>query len=72
MKQTAAMPSISTTMAKFSTSKAIAPKNFNKMKNGTLVDIIRYYYNDNPKGLTGFNKTKLVEEVMKLYAPTGP
>ena len=42
------------------------------MNNGTLVDIIRYYYNVKPKGLTDFNKTKLVEDVMKLNAPTGP
>ena len=38
------------------------------MNNVTLVDIVRYYYNANPKVLNGFNKTKLVEEVMKLNA----
>ena len=41
------------------------------MNNETLVYIIRYYYNYNCKVITGFNKRKLVEEVMKLHAPTG-
>ena len=72
MNRTAAMPSLSTTKAKFRTGEATAPKDFDKTNNGTLVDIIRYYYNDKPKGLTGFNKTNLVEDVMKLYAPTRP
>ena len=66
------MPSLSNTMAKFSNGEATVPKDFDNMNNGNLVDIIRYYYNANTKGLTGFNKTKLVEEVMKLNAQTGP
>ena len=65
------MPSLSTTMAKFSKGEATAPKYFYKMKTVNLVDIIRYYYNSNPKGLTGFNKINLVENIMKLYPPTG-
>ena len=72
MKWTADIPSLSTTKANFSTGEATVPKNFDKTNNGTLVDIIRYYYNVKPKGLTDFNKTKLVEDVMKLNAPTGP
>ena len=42
MKQTEDMPSLSTAMAKFSTGEATVPKYFDKMNNGTLVDIISY------------------------------
>ena len=40
MKQTAAMPSLSNTMAKFSNREATVPKEFDNMNNGTIVDIM--------------------------------
>ena len=72
MKRTEAMTIISTITAKFSTGEATAPKDFYKMNNGTLVDIIKDYYNYNPKGLTGLNEPILVGDVMTLYSPIGP
>ena len=72
MNQTATMPSLLIIMAKFRTGKATVSKDFDKMNNGTLVGIIVYYYNSRPKGLIGFNETKIIGEVMKFNDPTGP
>ena len=70
MKLTSDIPNISTIMSKFRIGEATSPKYSDKINNRTLVYTIRYYYNANPKGLTGFNKTNFVEEVMKFYSPT--
>jgi hypothetical protein len=64
------LPALEETMAKFETGEFTAPASFEAMPKTQLVNIMRYFYEDKPKGLATMGKNKLVQLVMGHFDPS--
>jgi hypothetical protein len=64
------LPALEETMAKFETGESTAPSSFEAMPKTQLVNIMKYFYEDKPKGLATMGKNKLVQLVMGHFDPS--
>ena len=64
------MPALKELIAEFDCGDKTALAGFEELTKAQLVNIMRYYYDERPKGLATMGKKKLVELVMELYDPS--
>ncbi|KAG7372912.1 hypothetical protein IV203_033636 [Nitzschia inconspicua] len=63
-------PALEAIMAKFVSGEKTAPAGFEEMSKSQLVNILKYFYDEKPRGLATMGKNKLVAHVMKFYDPS--
>ncbi|KAG7339481.1 hypothetical protein IV203_034477 [Nitzschia inconspicua] len=63
-------PALEAIMAKFVSGEKTAPAGCEEMSKSQLVNILKYFYDEKPRGLATMGKNKLVAHVMKFYDPS--